>query len=370
MSTTRNRLLLRRLAVAIVVTGSVVLPVSAHADAMPGAGSSEAVDSTCPATTSDPVGEFPNPLHRCTTADPGIFRVGTDTWYSFSTGGQPDTGVFPIRKSVDDRRTWTEAGYIFPAGQAPDWTMEPNFPSQYWAPQVTRIGDQYVAYYSAQGGALIALGVATADHLEGPWTDRGPIIRGAGISLIDPYPFRDPQDGTNYLLFKYNITSRDPLGRTSIVIRELNPDGLSSKNDATDHVLIRNAPLSWEGRVVEAPSMEFRNGMYYLFYSGNNFRPAPDEPSRYAVGVARSDQVTGGFTKSPDNPILRGDGRFKDPGGQDVVRRPGPDEWMMFYHADPLFAPFDNGRARYLMMDTVSWDSEGWPHVNDGTPSD
>jgi beta-xylosidase len=351
----------------LVVAGAMVGPAPALArPAAPDQEDVTAAASTCRRTTSDPVGEFPNPLHRCATADPGIHRVGTETWYSYATGGRPDRGVFPIRKTTDNRRTWTRAGHIFPAGQVPSWTTDHGFTPRYWAPQVTTVGGRYVAYYSARGGLFIAIGVATAENPDGPWTDHGPIIRGAGFSVIDPYFFRDPRDSKNYLLFKYNVNPRQP---TWIVIRELTADGLGPLPDSTDQPLIRN-DRDWEGQVVESPAMEFRNDKYFLFYSGNRFRSKEEEPSRYAVGVARSDRATGGFDKNPDNPILHGDGRFKDPGGQDVVRGPNPDEWIMFYHADPLFAPFDGGRARFLMMDTIKWDGDGWPHVNDRTPSD
>lgn len=103
--------------------------------------------------------------------------------------------------------------------------------------------------------------------------------------------------------------SRDGLGRIGSPIR----------------ILTNDTP--WEGPVVEAPTMIYREGYYYLFYSGNNF-----DIEQYGVGVARSGSPTGTFVKYPANPILRSDETFDGPGGQDVVQdRSG--QWQMLYHA-------------------------------------
>jgi arabinan endo-1,5-alpha-L-arabinosidase len=343
-----------RLAVAACIVGACVT-ASASAQAQGAPPDASAAAKRCPITTTNPDGQFPNPLHRCRIADPGIWRVGNNTWYTFSTGGD-SSGAFPIRKSMDNRKTWTTIGMIFARGRMPVWTRQS---SKFWAPQVYAINGRYVAYFAATGpGIYFSIGAATAPSPEGPWTDIGrPLVNRANFSVIDPYFFHDPRSRKNYLLWKNNINAQ---GRpTHIMIREVSANGLKLLGKEAHPTLVNDQ--AWEGNVIEAPSMEYRNGSYYLFYSGNTF-----SSGRYAVGFARSKSPSGGFHKHP-TPMLRGNSRFRGPGGQDVVRGPN-NEWIIFYHASPNFAPF-NKRGRYLMMDNITWTSDDWPQVHNGSSS-
>lgn len=58
----------------------------------------------------------------------------------------------------------------------------------------------------------------------------------------------------------------------------------------------------WElvfGKVVEGPSIVKQGGLYYMFYSANDFRSQD-----YAVGYATSDSPFGPWRKSEKNPLL------------------------------------------------------------------
>lgn len=337
---------------------------------VPGVASQAAAATPCAPYPGDPEDRFPNPLHQCPTADPGIWRVGS-TWYTYSTtvGNTQFDDVLPIRTSTD-LRTWTEVGHIFPVGRKPAWASPT---AQYWGPQVYRIRGRYVAYFSAENfrDGRHWIGVATADNPEGPWTPRPQpldILPGRDFSVIDPSFFHDPTDGRNYLLWKNNTNALAMPRPTHIMIQRLSANGLELARSSQPHAILVN-DQSWEGDVVEAPGMEYRAGRYYLFYSGNTVNTR-----RYAVGVARSSAgtPTRGFRKfrqaDGGRPILASDDRFVGPGGQDVVRGPNPGEWLMFYHGLPQFEPFIN-RGRFLMMDRIRWGTNGWPRVHDGTPS-
>lgn len=119
--------------------------------------------------------------------------------------------------------------------------------------------------------------------------------------------------------------------------------------------------------------MLYRDGAYYLFYSGNGF-----STDKYAVGVARSSSPVGSppgkdFEKYAGNPILSGerDPNFCGVGHQDVTYT-DRDGWLIFYHGYiSVNRPKGRGEKcegqRYLMWDRLSWD-RGWPGVRDGTP--
>ena len=151
------------------------------------------------------------------------------------------------------------------------------------------------------------------------------------------------------------------------MIQEVSADGLGRLGPAM-RILTNGTP--WEGAVVEAPTMIYREGYYYLFYSGNTF-----DIERYGIGVARSASPTGPFVKSPANPIVQSDETFDGPGGQDVVQdRSG--EWRILYHARlcprsgdgtrPSICPPPHGDKRYLMIDAVEWTPDRWPECTTG----
>lgn len=71
----------------------------------------------------------------------------------------------------------------------------PNFEpkGRIWAPDINKIGDKYVMYYSMStwgGEWTCGIGIATADKPEGPFTDLGKLFRSNEINIqncIDPF---------------------------------------------------------------------------------------------------------------------------------------------------------------------------------------
>ncbi|HXH99393.1 MAG TPA: glycoside hydrolase family 43 protein [Sphingobacteriaceae bacterium] len=303
------------------------------------------------ATVSE--GTYPNPLGPL-GADPGVIYTNS-TYYFYCTSGN-GTGAMPIKWSPD-LFTWTDNGArVFPIGQFPAWVNG----GSYWAPEVHYVNGQYVCYYSAKGAdGWFKIGVATSTSPTGPFTDKGsPLVSNPNYSLIDPTFFRDPKTGKNYILWKNNTNALDPPQQTHIVLREVSQDGLTLLGSSNE-ILWNN--LAWEGLVVEAPTMTYRNGYYYLFYSGNNYGT-----DKYAVGVARSTTIGGTYTKK-GAPILKSDTRFDGPGGQCIVTNSPIGTHVLFYHARLRSNPT---AGRYLMMDKINWGADNWPTIHDGTPSD
>ncbi len=252
-------------------------------------------------------GDYPNPLMECSVADPGVVVRG-DSWYVFSTG-------LKLSRSTDAGHTWSDLGRFL--------TIPPGYVDA-WAPEVYRIGRTWVAYFSMRPGPgqFAKLFVATSNSLDRGWTLRAePLGEDPAVSMIDATMFAAP-DGQRYLLYK-------EIGNRRIMIDKLSPDGLQLAHQPKP---ILNVTLPWEGNSVEAPTMIFRDGAYYLLYCGALY-PAN---GHYAVGVARADSPTADFGAGKrGDPILREDESFLSPGHQflTTVRIGGTATEMLFYHA-------------------------------------
>ncbi len=196
--------------------------------------------------------------------------------------------------------------------------------------QVTQIDGQYVMYYTARNrqARLQCVGIATSDDIAGPYNDTttAPFLCPLELGgAIDPYQFQDA-NGQRYLFYK---ADGNAIGITPhIWVQPLTLDGLTLIGDQTQLI---GPSASWEGSVVEAPSVGLcqSSTAYCLFYSANNaYGP------QYAVGLAMADNVTGPYIKSDTNPVLSSNrmGGVSGPGGQSFVQANG-EQLVAVYHS-------------------------------------
>lgn len=195
-----------------------------------------------------------------------------------------------------------------------------------WAPAVSQGADgRWVLYFTAASHQdhVQCIGVATADDPTGPYlpASDSPLICDEELGgAIDAAPFIDT-DGTRYLLWKNDGNSRGL--DTWIFIAPTSPDGLTLIGEPVP--LIKQTE-SWEGDLVEAPTLIQREGKYWLLYSAN-FYGSPE----YTTGAAWSDSLLGPYTKM-DEPLLTSDAtQTRGPGGQAVVSTPEGD--VIFFHS-------------------------------------
>jgi beta-xylosidase len=286
---------------------------------------------------------YVNPAVGFNCPDPGVLN-DDGRFYMVCTGGR-----FPIRVS-DNLILWEDTGAAILPGGSAAWSANGK---RNWAPEIHRVGDRYVAYFTAVNGAdVLSIGAAWADSPLGPYTDRGGPLVEDPQGVIDATYFRDPGDGAHYLLYKIDGNAHGQ--PTPILIRKLAADGLSFAGAPVE--ILRNDSGSWEGGVVEAPWLVKRNGTYYLFYSGNVY------DGRYRTGVARADSLVGPYQKH-GAPILANDDTWMGPGHGSVVSVNGGD--LFVYHAWRV----SDGKGRFVLVDLIDW-VDGWPTINDGTPSD
>jgi GH43 family beta-xylosidase len=288
-------------------------------------------------------GLYQNPVAPTDCPAPGVIHDGTKYVAACTSGGAAD--AFPLKTSADLVR-WTSAGSIFPSAQKPSWAS-----GDYWAPEIHRVGSQYVAYFTARHvDGRLSIGAATSPSALGPFTDIGhPLVHDASMGMIDATELEDA-GGTRYLVWK---ADGNAVGQpTPIYGQALSADGLSVVGSRT--TLITNN-LSWEGGVVEGPWVVAKNGYFYLFYSGNAYYNGT-----YAVGVARATAPLGPYQKA-GAPILTTNATWVGPGHCSVLDTPAGNT-AMIYHAWRAGDVNGPGDARFLLVDNVVW-SNGWPSV-------
>lgn len=271
-------------------------------------------------------GEFQNPVFERDFADPGVLAVD-GVYYAYAT----TNGAFNFQLARSgDLVTWEHLGEAMP--DIPLWASGDT-----WAPEVAATDDGFVLYYSARypevdrpnGEGTLCISRAFSESPEGPFVDDSdePFVCQPELGGdIDAFPFNDA-DGTRYLVWKNDGNCCAIF--TEFWAQELTPDGLSLVGEPTN-LGVRN-DASWEGDVIEAPTIFLNDDTYYLFFSANLYLGVD-----YAIGYATADNVLGPYTDADDNPLLhtpeeRGVPPY-GPGGQAIAADADGDLWML-YHA-------------------------------------
>ena len=283
--------------------------------------------------------------------DPGVLADGNPpVYYMVSTGGR-----FHIRKSYD-LVFWEDTNAFVLAEGKPSWAANGG---RNWAPELHKVGDRYVAYYTSVNGAnVLSIGAASADAPTGPFTDLGAPLVEHAQGVIDASFFED-SDGKRYLTYKIDGNAHGQA--TPIYLRELSADGLSFAPGSTQVEILRNDSTTWEGGVVEGQWIVKRGDTYFLFYSGNVY------DQRYRTGVARSSSLTGPYQKH-GAPILTNNDDWVGPGHGSVV--PAGDALYFIYHA--WVENGSGGRVsesgRHVLVDKIDF-IDNWPVISGGSPS-
>lgn len=303
------------------------------------------------------------PVFETNFPDPFVLRSG-DTFLAYATNAQAGQANVQMARSVD-LVTWelirdgSELHDAMPV--LPGWARE-GFT---WAPEVIRLGDRYVLYFTAReaASATQCVGVATSGDPLGPFTSTGqaPLVCQRDLGgTIDPSAFRDA-DGQLYLYFKSDGNNPRTLKPSQIFVQKLAADGLTLKGEATP--LIRN-DQHWEWRVVESPTMvRTDDGKYTLLFSANHFGWENDQKlSNYAMGYARCVSATGPCVKAPENPVLHSystlrEGCLSGPGHQTVFEAGG--KRFLVFHAWSAIGRCERAdKGRYMYIAPLWWQGD------------
>jgi hypothetical protein len=242
------------------------------------------------------------PVYPFDFADPAVI-VAKGTYFAYGTNST--AGNVQIMESTDLLH-WAKAGDALPAlGR---WAT----PGQTWAPSIIHLKRSYVLYYTVASAAskVQCISVATAKKPQGPFVDSstGPLECQANLGgSIDAAPYLDAA-GQPYLTWKSNGGDGQP---ATIWAQALDPQGTALEGTKPTELL--QPSQSWEGSVVEAPTMFYDDGSYFLFYSGNNWDSAD-----YAIGVARCAGALGPCVKPMPQPLFGSQANLQGPGGETV----------------------------------------------------
>jgi hypothetical protein len=337
------------------------------------AGTSYGADAsftTDPASPPPPSATYTNPVYG-SFPDPMALLTGAD-YYAYGTGSN-----FPILHS-SDLVNWSSAGTAFTSSTFPSWDSgNPWAPSVLAMPTTSSRGCPgfalplgatcFFLYYTGLNNNLSpasnCIGVATSDRPDGGFKDQGILSNGtttahgplgcgddAGYSNIDPAPFVDA-DGRAYLYFETGHPPDSTAWAATISVVPLDTDLVHASGNRTP---LLTGTQDWEQRgtskIVEGPWLQRRGSSYYLFYSGGDWQ------GDYAMGYAVGGTPTGPFTKSAQNPILKGNSTVIGPGGGSVTKGPITGADQMIYHARA-----DYGLPRTLRIDRLLWNDTATP---------
>lgn len=202
-------------------------------------------------------------------------------------------------------------------------------------------------YYSIStfGSRVSAIGLTSATSVSaGSWRDDGLVINTTNsnnYNAIDP-DLVVAKDGAPWLVFgSWN---------SGIKLMRINPMTMKPFGELYS--------LASRSGGIEAPTIVYRQGYYYLFVSVGKCCAGTD--STYRIAYGRASDIRGPYLDKNGNNMLSGGGSILDagnsqwvgPGGQDILNTD-----VMVRHA---YDAGDNGVPK-LLISTLNWDSNGWP---------
>ncbi len=293
--------------------------------------------------------KYSNPVIDYSLPDPSIIKGEDGYFYLYAT---EDIRNLPIHRSKD-LVNWEFLGTAFTDENRPDF--EPN--GGIWAPDINKIGDKYVLYYSMSvwgGEWTCGIGCAVSDRPEGPFKDCGMMFRSNGIKVqnsIDPFYIED--NGHKYLFWG---------SFRGIYVIELSEDGLSLKSGSS--------PVQIAGTAYEGTYIHKRGGYYYMFASIGSC--CEGLKSTYTTVVGRSTSLFGPYLDKKGQSMMdnyheilihKNDSFVGTGHNSEIVSDNAGTDWL-FYHAVSVANP----DGRVLMLDKIDW-IDGWPSVEGNSPS-
>ncbi len=294
-----------------------------------------------------------------TTRDPSSIVKCKDEYWVFYTG----RGVPSYRSK--DLVKWERGPAVFKT--APEWIAKivpENRNLQYWAPDLMKLSDRYILYYSVSsfGKMTSAIGLATNPTLDPNdpayhWTDQGFVVRtqdGDGYNAIDPSVFHDSDESLWLTFGSY---------WSGIKLSQLDPQ--TGKRMAPDSKLFSIA----YNESIEASYLCRHDDYYYLFVNWGSCCQGPK--STYNIRIGRSKSVTGPYLDKAGVDMLHSGGSLFLPTTNGPLIGPGHAGTLNAQGKDWFTSDFEgdlrmDGKATLAIM-PLRWNADGWPEatVND-----
>lgn len=279
-------------------------------------------------------------------------------------------GYIQVRRS-NDLVHWEFLGWAFPEipEEAVEWVKthaDGRGATNIWAPYIIQHQDIFRLYYSvsAFGEKTSYIGLAESGSPEGPWVQRGCVVKTNNQSVmnaIDPSVIEDPATGKGWMHYGSYFGG--------LFCIELNPEtGLPVHEGDQGHLTARRANYKKDN--LEAPEILYHPELdnYFLFGSYDPLMTS------YNVRVGQSDKAEGPFfdftqlnmNDTTDNfPILTAPYRFdRHPGwagtGHCAALRTDEGRYFMFHQG--RLSP--RNEQMVLHVREIFFNASGWPVVS------
>lgn len=248
-------------------------------------------------------------------ADPTIF-YHKQLFYLYGTGGNVGKG-FLVYVSKD-LKTWKG-----PMGYTDGYALvkgDTYGTAGFWAPQVFKYQRKFYMAYTANENIAIAV----SNSPLGPFKQQTIKPVSGKEKQIDPFVFID-DNGKKYL-FHVRLTEGNRLfvaemkSDLSDIIPETLQECLHGKNTWENM-----AQSKWA--VTEGPTVLKYQGLYYLFYSANDFRNI-----NYAVGYATAKSPYGPWIRYDKNPIISRHNMHRNGTGHGDFLKGKNGNWFYVFH--------------------------------------
>jgi arabinan endo-1,5-alpha-L-arabinosidase len=286
--------------------------------------------------------------------DPVLAKEGA-TYYVFSTGSRLIIICSP------DLVTWEWCGRIFERN--PAWVNEavPGV-GDLWAPDIAFFAGKWHLYYAAStfGSNRSVIGLATnvtldQDSPDYAWVDEGLVIAsqpGDNWNAIDANVAFD-EKGQPWLAFGSYWSG--------IKLRKLDP--VTGKLATDDETLYPLAQRFTADGSIEGAFIVRRGEYFYLFVSFDYCCRGVE--STYNVRVGRAKQISGPYVDRDGQAMREGGGtlilsaydRWRGPGHNGIFVE-NATYWIVYHAYDAKQVGIPK-----LRIESLNWDTEGWPSV-------
>ena len=284
-----------------------------------------------------------------------IVKCKNEYWVFYTGRGVPSY-------HSKDLVNWEVGPHVFT--NAPAWTSETvpeHRGNSFWAPDVMRVGDRYLLYYSVStfGKKISAIGLVTNPTLDPndpafKWTDEGEVIRSTGtndFNTIDP-SICQGLDGRLWLSF----------GSFWSGIKLIELDPKTGKRIAAESPIYSLAHFD----SIEASYIYPHGKYYYLFVNWGLCCKGIN--STYNIRVGRSEKITGPYLDQSGVDMLADGGSlflnsrnsFIGPGHAGIISQGGTN-WFSCHFYDGA-----RGGNSTLAILPLHWSTNDWPEITRG----
>lgn len=313
---------------------------------------------------------YKNPVYGSDFPDPTVQRAKDGTFYSYATGCKCKKSTNLVTwenvSGVISRPTWNDSTYVDADGNS----KKDNY--SLWAADVSYVDGKYVCYYASAlwgNGTRTGIGVAVGDTPT-KFTDRGKVFRSTEIGVknsIDPC-YVEEFDKKYLVWGSFHDICMVELTDDALAVKDFSPLSQPSSGSWTRHKgVVKLAGGAFEGAMIYK-----RDKYYYLFCSVGSC--CEGENSTYRTVVGRATNLTGPYVNKQGGSmvnnnyttIISGNDRWKGPGhNSEIITDDNGDDWLLYHSYDK-----NNGcSGRLMLLDKITWTSDGWPVINDGHPS-